>query len=1327
MTLKEEKEGEKDKDKKIDLNEQDKQNDSENNNQPIIREKPNSILIEHSKSDQQSHSNQHLTIQEPLFSHDETSSLLPKPASNYKRRKSSSFSYTSEFNMNYRSINSISELSMSPEVGFEDFENEILTKSPQRRDMLPSPTPSQLEDIVIDPNSIPYDECEQPKNFIGLTDKEAYSQLIISVEELLMQYHKEEDLLEFTMTYLSRVESLILIGDTLLLVFVFIWGWFRGSIEDSQYQFRYNGVLVEIFILLLVLAWNGVMYYRESRLTTHETLDRARSILKVMEDNRARPMRPLKLPICPTFSIVNVYRDGILQQLPVNLTVDGDIIEIAFGMVAFCDMEYMGSSPERMKLKRGEIFQPKFFNYDPNIPLQQSTFKFLLMETRFASTLSDTLQQKRPRSMIDSQRSKIRKYFSLGFGFSSLFLCGIVNAIVYILVDIPANNWDHWAEVLVRIPGYALLAWLPLWIPSFWFIVRSYCNAHTLVLFEALQKSKEEFEDEEDIDEFDTEAPSPTKNIEISFSMVFEKWWWLMSQWNQVSLTRSTNLFESLGSITMLCALDKEETIATPFPEMEHILFVNSDKGVVKLDVNEDKSSKNAIRFEDQDWEKYITCLKPLGLNTMLCTKCGVIDHQHVTYKPANSHLNNLDLDLNDVLAPARQTCLCRLGLEVGFTPQSLASFSRKKDIVLMAPYHPTLTSPTQKKLDFEIPLALSTIYRESKSGNYQLLSSGHMDLILDHCADYWDGEGLCTFTNSIENKIYDFYENAIGNDLQCVAYSYRPINIKNDNELIFLNDEEAKSSIKIRISNEESENISSPSSTISKLSSEDEDEINDLLKRKRIFSKITIEEDEVDPTIAEQDPLKFYKNQTKGQIFLAMTTSAHQPKPDVCDVIEDLKLAGIRFVYFSPKDERRSKAFAERLGMETDWNTCIRLSPSSSEDDFDDHYIKARLPCGIETIRDHLENVDDIPLQVSLFAECSPEATVEMIKIFQEYGEVVCCIGNSLNHLNTPAFATADLGIAVEPLLHRRFASTQLFHSTVSLGSTLTSLPCALFFNKETSLFVLTQIIREARRLLNSVRQGGSFLLAVGMASSLLIIVNSILIQPPILSGYHILWLLWIVGPIITMPFLFTPHEPNTMTSMVGKNKEHIPGFMRFFMYGFMRMLGSILTWQFLFVVSFYNLRIIAGDMDDFLSRRDDWYAWTPNEQWALLHSQNLTLFFMVYHLCLISGTFMSRTLYFWEHPPYYNKQWLLGIFIAILIQTIYSLTFFIESPQPFTLIGTLNALPYWYYVMGFVSPILLLPLQEMVKYHDRDIYTRFQKRSKLEFNTKLGLHSPV
>ena len=125
-------------------------------------------------------------------------------------------------------------------------------------------------------------------------------------------------------------------------------------------------------------------------------------------------------------------------------------------------------------------------------------------------------------------------------------------------------------------------------------------------------------------------------------------------------------------------------------------------------------------------------------------------------------------------------------------------------------------------------------------------------------------------------------------------------------------------------------------------------------------------------------------------------------------DFIEDLALAGIRFCYFSTASERESKAYAERLGLEMDWNSCIILSPDNGTGQgyLALHDMKAKLPRGVEHIREHLQLVDDVPLHVSLFAECTHKSTREMIKIFQEQGEVVCCIGSSLNDLNVLSFA---------------------------------------------------------------------------------------------------------------------------------------------------------------------------------------------------------------------------------------------------------------------------------------------------------------------------------
>ncbi|VDD82961.1 unnamed protein product [Mesocestoides corti] len=80
----------------------------------------------------------------------------------------------------------------------------------------------------------------------------------------------------------------------------------------------------------------------------------------------------------------------------------------------------------------------------------------------------------------------------------------------------------------------------------------------------------------------------------------------------------------------------------------------------------------------------------------------------------------------------------------------------------------------------------------------------------------------------------------------------------------------------------------------------------------------------------------------------------------------------------------------------------------------------KSRLPCGIKNIRTHLENVDNVPLKVSLFTDCTPQTVGEMISILQEYGETVCVVGSCLSIANIELFFRGDTSIALFPLLPR-------------------------------------------------------------------------------------------------------------------------------------------------------------------------------------------------------------------------------------------------------------------------------------------------------------------
>ena len=52
--------------------------------------------------------------------------------------------------------------------------------------------------------------------------------------------------------------------------------------------------------------------------------------------------------------------------------------------------------------------------------------------------------------------------------------------------------------------------------------------------------------------------------------------------------------------------------------------------------------------------------------------------------------------------------------------------------------------------------------------------------------------------------------------------------------------------------------------------------------------------------------------------------------RQEVPELMEDLTAAGVRFVYFSPRNMRRSKPVAEKVGITFDWNCAISLRPLS-------------------------------------------------------------------------------------------------------------------------------------------------------------------------------------------------------------------------------------------------------------------------------------------------------------------------------------------------------------------------------------------------------------
>ncbi|KAG9296240.1 hypothetical protein G9A89_014832 [Geosiphon pyriformis] len=1192
----------------------------------------------------------------------------------------------------------------------------------------------------------------------GLSSDQALEKLIKIANEILAEHRDRLPRIHYTRAFLTRPDSLLTLLSSILLIAFYIY----GNFNSSPYQFRLNSILCEAFLIVAMLIWNSLLYAREMKLTTNEISDRAENIIEQFKMSGMNVMQEIKIPFVPSMTLAKVVRDGYVRNFPTTLLVENDVVEMLYGDIAQCRMKYLAingdSSPDDFSdakeyvLEANQVFKPSLFDdlsskqlWDQHMK-NRGRYQFVLLETPWANSLREALREVRPPTLFKNQAKVLEDFFLKRLLYAVLALALSINFLKYLIKNIIANNssFQQGFELLTIMPVYAIIPIFPFTFPTLWLIARSFGNASVLVLFEALQKSKTEYEDDEEVDEFDADAPPPTKNIHLERGAVWNKFLYLLTKWDRSSFTRSANLFESLGSTTVICSVDREGTISSSFPSVEQILFPNQEEETTFLDLAEDPNAPFGIKFEDQDWQQYLPCLKPLGLNLLLNTNCGVLQGE----KRVDQHRKLSSLNIHAKTKPARQVCLCRLGKEIGFTDDALQSFVRRKEIYTFAPCHPSLKELIRND-QWEVPSMVSSIYEETGSGSYQLLSDGHVEIILDSCSDYWDGKGLRTMNDILEKKIYDFYQNAVINDMQCIAYAYRPINIENGNKIPFLNsncanDPEAASYIVLPFLDQEEE----PSESFLE---ENDISLSQHYRLKRLKDGLLeglhdfhFEEGK---EVSLEEAQRFYKSVTKGQIFLSMATLCHQPKlvgtpspmslplfSDVCNFIEDLNGAGIRFVYFSPTAERESKAYAERLGLETDWNSCILLSSPGDRNSSGTGYrqlhdIKARLPRGIQNIKNHLEDVDDIPLHVSLFAECTPDATRQMIKIFQEYGEVVCCIGSALNSVNTHVFALADVSIAMEPTDTRAATKNGLCHLhgskgqlPIALGASFTTLPCGLFMQYDTSLYALADVIREARRLTNCFRMSAAFIIGSYLSVSSLLILSYCLCLPPIFTGYQTMWILWVISPLLAFSFFFNPHEADIMTTMPGKNIDHLKDLPRFLGYFVLRFSLPVLMCLTVYALSLYSFDDEQHGSFIFGSYGNEvWLHWTLGQQWAVLYAQNCALFIFVWYLACISSTFLNRTLSFKRFLPFQNRIWVFVFFASLIFQGIFTLISIFSGPHSF------KKLPVFLYLMALLWPVIFLPIQEIARWHDRKEYKRFQKRSKLEFNTKLGMHSPL
>lgn len=209
-------------------------------------------------------------------------------------------------------------------------------------------------------------------------------------------------------------------------------------------------------------------------------------------------------------------------------------------------------------------------------------------------------------------------------------------------------------------------------------------------------------------------------------------------------------------------------------------------------------------------------------------------------------------------------------------------------------------------------------------------------------------------------------------------------------------------------------------------------------------------------------------------------------------------------------------------------------------------------LPAGIENIKRHIREVDDVPLLVSLYANATPSTTLQMLDLLQKNGEIVTCVGSALRTSNFDTFTQAACSISILTLPYTLCADCHgrtdagSFYSPVLLpdlafSAAMTSLPCSLQShavsvktegdahmdeadpNEAYAQFLLELLyssLQEARRIVASVEMILIFYVSVCSAYvSILLLLQHIFALPPMLTSLE----------AVLLPFFLLPSTLST------------------------------------------------------------------------------------------------------------------------------------------------------------------------------------------------------
>ncbi len=363
-------------------------------------------------------------------------------------------------------------------------------------------------------------------------------------------------------------------------------------------------------------------------------------------------------------------------------------------------------------------------------------------------------------------------------------------------------------------------------------------------------------------------------------------------------------------------------------------------------------------------------------------------------------------------------------------------------------------------------------------------------------------------------------------------------------------------------------------------------------------------------------------------------------------------------------------------------------------------------------------------------------------LEVFQDYSDTVIAVGLSHFPRNDGIFSAADISVGVDVLTDDQerlneqigsFSCPHVLQAEIDFVSAIASHSCAFRVRGIPGIAQLTLVIEQGRASLEAAVNASVFFIFGFLALSLFVLfsVCTPSTNIPYTPVLGVVLFLQIVLPGLGFTLAMSDGDSETMKRVPPKNDQTVTfsrreGWKLYRNIVIKSVIPALLP-QVLHLIVFGEMMIafepsLTGEMCGGAN------TWVDIVRCNGLKSYNgpvrissgvLVLVELAVCVIFASAGFLSRLDYLMNDPPWRrNRTWLLAMCLMVILTFVYCY----YALQ----LRVTAALPWYYYVLATVMPLICLAWVEFCKKSEIYMEKRAEKLRRLQFETRLGAWSP-